>query len=266
MEEIARMSNDVSLKSLEHFDESKYPQGEGWSNEVEIYLNNISQKCIIFRNIHEESAIYYEKNFHYFSLVLIFFSFVSSVITVLPINHNLYNYITSITTILTATLATTNKFLKWQEYITKHKFGSQNFLSLNENITSQMLTNVHDRSHAIQYVRWAGKMFINIRKSLPFPPDSIIVKLNVNDDPDISLSDILDENGKISSRIIGGNGNSGGDIKSDNGHGNGDSKNFKTYNQSDVENLPVTFNNQELTRYQHYQLSRFKQQLQQFQT
>lgn len=181
--------NENSITSVK-VDPEEFPLGEGWTTELEIYLNNISVKCITFRNIHEKSAVYYSNCFNYFSLFLIFVSFLASIITVVPINHQTYNYITAIFTIFTSALATTNKFLKWQDIGNSHRNGSQKFLELNENITSQILTATEKRIHGIQYIRWAGKTFNDIRKSLPFPPDKIVSRLNADDDPNITLEEI----------------------------------------------------------------------------
>jgi hypothetical protein len=184
------MDNTENSISSVKVDTDSFPLGEGWTPELEIYLNNISVKCITFRNIHEKSATYYSSCFNYFSLFLIFVSFLASIITVIPIDHQAYNYITSIFTIFTSALATTNKFLKWQDIGTSHRNGSQKFLELNENITSQVLTDTEKRIHGIQYIRWAGKTFNDIRKSLPFPPDKIVSRLNADDDPNITLEEI----------------------------------------------------------------------------
>ena len=184
--------NEHDLHSIS-VDSGKLPRGEGWTPEIEVYLHNISLKCVTFKNIHEKSAISFTKSFNYFSLFLIFVSFLASLVTVIPINHQTYNYITAIFTILTSALATTNKFLQWQEISTKHKIGAQKFLQLNENITSQILTEKQQRINALQYIRWAGKTFNDIRKSLPFPPDKILQKLNIDSQPDIELKDIYNK-------------------------------------------------------------------------
>ena len=182
-----------SVKSITQ--ENEYVKGEDWTPDVEIYVKNISKKCIMFRNIHEESAIYYENLFNVFSIVLILLSFISSCLTIIKLESIVYSYITTLFTLLVSTSATVNKFLKWQEYSTRHRIGANKFLELNESISSQMLTRTSERINGIKYIKWAAKVFIQTRKTLPFPPNSILKKLNIDsddDDPEISFQQDLE--------------------------------------------------------------------------
>lgn len=166
--------------------------GEDWSNDIQVYLLNISKKCKIFRNIHEESAIYYETRFRWFSIFLVIVPFTQSIVAVTIItfyNNDYYKYFVSILSTCTTTLAIINSCLKWQEYATKHRIGSQKFLELNMYITEELLTLESKRMNGVSCIKWAGKTFCLVRKALPYPPISILKRLNVkDDDPDIYMS------------------------------------------------------------------------------
>lgn len=169
--------------SLDIINEKDKNVGKGWSKEVEVYLYKISEKCLIFRTIHEKSAIFYESRFNYFTLFMIALAFISSSLSIVPITGVYYKYFITIISIGLTSLATINKFLKWQEYSTKHRFGSQKFLELNLNITEEFLTEKPLRTNGIQFIKWAGKTFTQIRKGLPYPPDQIFRNLNIENDP-----------------------------------------------------------------------------------
>jgi hypothetical protein len=178
---------DVGNNSLKSISDKDEGTGEGWDNELCYYLKGISDKCIEFRNIHEDSAILYEKRFHYFSLSLIVISFVNSALDIAPYENVIYSYFITIISVLISTLATINKFLKYQEYSTKHRIGSQTFLKLYQNITEEFLQEKKLRINGIRYAKWVGKNFAEIRESLPFPPQVILDKLKLNNNPTIKL-------------------------------------------------------------------------------
>jgi hypothetical protein len=177
--------NSNSIKSISDKEEGK---GEGWNSELENYLYDVSVKCIEFRDIHEDSAIFYEKRFNLFSLLLIIVSFINSAMDIVPFEHVIYRYFITVISIFITTLATINKFLKYQEYSTKHRIGSQKFLELYKNITEEFLQDEKSRINGIRYIKWVGKHFVEIQKALPFPPQKILDRLKLDNDPIVEIS------------------------------------------------------------------------------
>ena len=54
----------------------------------------------------------------------------------------------------------------------------------------------------MKYIRWTTKTFQNIRNGLPYPPDKILKKLNINDQPDIDLQEVEAAEKREKKRLI----------------------------------------------------------------
>src|SRR5947209_9684630 len=112
----------------------------GWSLIIENYVASISDKCKANRDKHEKSAIFYEKRFQFFSIMLIVVSFIVTGVTQLPIAvSSFFKYIILILNLALNVLATINKFLRYQDLATRHRIAKQKFLELHRNITEQQL-------------------------------------------------------------------------------------------------------------------------------
>ncbi len=163
----------------------------GWTQQIEIYVSSISIKCKEYRNIHEGSTIYYDKRNSYFTIFLIFVSFVVTAISLIPFfTGEAFKYVIALLSLFTTTLTTVNKFLKYQESSTKHRLASQRFLELHRNITEQFLLPFSDRINGKQYISQVGRSFDQIIKTTPYPPEVVKTrkKLSSTPDSDIQLS------------------------------------------------------------------------------
>ena len=97
-------------------------------------------------------------------------------------DDKIYKYIVRVLSYMNFALTCVNKFLKYQEYKIQHKIGAREFLKLNQNITESLLLN--------KPVKDAGKRFVNIRNSLPYPPHKIESKFkkgHIGYSPDLSI-------------------------------------------------------------------------------
>jgi hypothetical protein len=157
----------------------------GWTQQIEIYVSSISMKCKDYRNIHEASTIYYDKRNSYFTIFLIFVSFMVSAISLIPFfNGEAFKYVIALLSVFTTTLATVNKFLKYQESSTKHRLASQKFLEIHRNITEQFLLPERDRTNGKQYLSYVGRAFDQIIKTAPYPPEAVKTRYKMTSTPD----------------------------------------------------------------------------------
>lgn len=236
------MNEDIAVIERKSYTDS----GKGWNKKTTRYLLGISKKCITYRNIHEQSAIMYEKRAKYFSLILILLSFTATVYTFFLVRFQevfIYDIFLKILNISVSTLVTITNFLEYQQLAAKHRIGSQQFLDLNKSISEELLTDEKERIDCIRYIKWVGNSFAQIRKGLPYPPQHIIVKYDKSHDIEkgnllpklfsknkkvqetIAVDEDLNDNIELdlqstieSERSGNGNGNNGG-----NGNGEGSS-------------------------------------------
>lgn len=181
-------------------DTNESDHNAGWTTDLESYVLNIQIKCIEFRNIHEQAAIYYERSYHYFTLFLILLSLVSSILSTLDIFllEIYYKYTLTILALIQTTFVTINKFLGYQELYTQHRLGSQRFLELNQNITQEMLAPANKRQQGLKYIKHIGKVFTDIRNGLPYISKEFLKKLQTTEaNPDISFEDVLKKNHNV---------------------------------------------------------------------
>lgn len=172
----------------------------GWTQQIEIYVSSISMKCKDYRNIHEASTIYYDKRNSYFTIFLIFVSFMVSAISLIPFfNGEAFKYVIALLSVFTTTLATVNKFLKYQESSTKHRLASQKFLEIHRNITEQFLLPERDRTNGKQYLSYVGRAFDQIIKTAPYPPEAVKTryKMTSTPDSDVRLPSNFDGSGVV---------------------------------------------------------------------
>lgn len=160
--------------------------GTNWSENVNDYLQDIWLKCSIYRDIHEQSAIYCEKNFKRFSFALIVVSFIVTSVSVVTWNvvicDDTYKYVVAILSALQLTLSTINRFVNFQENATRHRIASQKFLELNQTIAESLLSPVNERVDGIKFINWATSSFRNIRKGVPYAPNFIKRKYDTSPD------------------------------------------------------------------------------------
>ncbi len=160
----------------------------GWTQTIEVYVSSISIKCKDYRNIHEGSTIYYDKRNSYFTIFLIFVSFMVSSISLIPFfNGEAFKYVIATLSVFTTTLTTVNKFLKYQENSTKHRIASQKFLELHRNITEQFLLPFIDRTNGKKYVTLVGRSFDQIIKTAPYPPEAVKTRKKITSTPDTDI-------------------------------------------------------------------------------
>ncbi len=160
----------------------------GWTQSIEVYVSSISIKCKDYRNIHEGSTIYYDKRSSYFTIFLIFVSFMVSAISLIPFfNGEVFKYVIALLSVFTTTLTTVNKFLKYQENSTKHRLASQKFLELHRNITEQFLLPFADRTNGKRYLTLVGRSFDQIIKTAPYPPEAVKTRKKLTSTPDTDI-------------------------------------------------------------------------------
>jgi hypothetical protein len=149
--------------------------GKNWNKKTEEFLFEISKKCLIFREIHEETAILYEKRFNYLTFFLIFNSFLVATILLIPTItcNDWFKFLVSSLSTFSILLATINKYLNYQKLSEKHRTGSEQFLKLDQFINVEKVTTPKFRNDGIKFVKWAGSSFGDIKKGLPYPPDKI---------------------------------------------------------------------------------------------
>ena len=172
----------------------------GWTQRIEIYVSSISSKCKSYRNIHEASTIHYDKQGGRFTIFLIFVSFLVSAISLVPFfNGPVFKYVIALLSVLNTTLATVNKFLKYQELSTRHRLASQKFLELHRGITEQFLLPVTDRTNGKSYVSSVGRAFDQIMKSAPYPPEVVKtkIKMTFTPDNDVNVPSYLDPSATV---------------------------------------------------------------------
>ena len=158
-----------------------------WSPKVELYITNIADKCVRYRNLHESSFIFYNTRYEAFTLFIIVISFLGSVLSFVAnvMGNNIYfGVIIFILLSFITTMTTINKFFKYQELATKHRSASQKFLELNSSIKEEFLLSTEERKDAITYVRNARKLFEEIVKSVPYPPLRVIKNMKNPKSPD----------------------------------------------------------------------------------
>ena len=169
----------------------------GWTQRIEIYVSSISMKCKAYRNIHEATTIYYDRQSSRFTIFLILVSFAVSAISLVPFfTGEVFKYVIALLSVFNTTLATINKFLKYQEYSTKHRIASQKFLELHRNITEQFLLTLPDRANGKAYVSDVGRAFDSIMKSAPYPPEVVKtrIKMTFTPDNDVNVPSIFEQN------------------------------------------------------------------------
>lgn len=165
----------------------------GWDLGREVYVSSILNKCKEYRNIHEGCCVYYERKYNRFTLMLIF---VSSFVTVFSIlmttipsfSGMVFTALAAILNVLVTTLTTVNKFLKFQEFATRHRMASQKFLELHRDVAEQFLSPPYERINAKKYIAFAGKTFDQIIKSAPYPEQQVLKMLNIASNPDADVN------------------------------------------------------------------------------
>lgn len=167
--------------------------GKGWNSKTTSYVLDISKKCIIYRNIHEQTAISFERKQKCFSLFLIFLSFSTTIYSFFTTEENinsifLYSFFLKFLNVLVSTFVTVNNFLEYQQLSSKHRMGSQQFLDLNKSISEELLTDTCDRIDCIRFIKWVGNSFTQIRKGLPYPPHNIILLYDKSQDLEKGLN------------------------------------------------------------------------------
>lgn len=161
-----------------------------WNKKVDLYIWEISHKCVVYRRIHERAAILYEKRYSRFALLLIFVSFIIAVYTSLlevfpPFQNNGSRFFLSLLSLFLTLLVTINKFLNYQEVATQHRVGSERFLQLNKMIAEELLTQKNRRKNARSFINRAGSAYFAIRKNLPYAPKQIVEELDTGVVPDL---------------------------------------------------------------------------------
>jgi len=173
----------------EQMEKRKLEFNNGWSLLIESYVTSISDKCKANRDKHEKSAIYYERRFQWFSIMLIVVSFIVTGVTQIPIGiSSFFKYIILLLNLALNVLATINKFLRYQDLATRHRLAKQKFLELHRNITEQQLVEPEYRQNGRFYIQWAGRTFDSIIKGSPHPPKAVLNQLSVVVVPDSEIN------------------------------------------------------------------------------
>ncbi len=168
----------------------------GWTKPRSVYIHEIMSKCIQYRTIHKECAIYYNKLDRRFGFTFMIFSWIvgtfAFLTTAIPSFRSLPFQITL--TLLTSAqtlLTTANNFLRYQEFMTKHKLASDRFLEIHREIVEQELSSPNERIQAKKYIEHCGQTFDKVVKSSLEPPESVLKKIKmVKVDPDVSLDNV----------------------------------------------------------------------------
>lgn len=168
--------------------------GNHWTPQIHVYIKSILDECQRFRNIHQESFIYYDTINNWFGLVNIFLGCVITAIgsaaSIIPgLSVPGFSYSIVLLGLISTTVSSMYKFLNYSEYAHNHLSASKKFLELSTNLTQIFLvTPVTDRDDARKIINMASRIFRTIINNVREPPESILKKNKLKSlTPDIAL-------------------------------------------------------------------------------
>lgn len=161
-----------------------------WNNKIEKVCINLSDKCIHFKNLHDEATTFYYNLDNYLSIfsIIVLTATGTTTFATLSFNDIYINIIIGIIVYITAVVDSIKKFINPSEKNILHNNAMKQYSNLYHNIQKQLIMELEQRQSSKDYLGWITREFENLQANSPDLPGFLQKK---KEPEDILLENVI---------------------------------------------------------------------------
>ncbi|KAJ3010075.1 hypothetical protein HKX48_007595 [Thoreauomyces humboldtii] len=193
-----------------------------WPKPLEQYVQSISDECLRYSRIHEETSKLYDRRHTRITASIIIVPLLVGASSLIPFNLVASRAVTGVLGLLGTLVGALNKMMRYNEHAGLHRVTGTKLMKLNGAIQEQMFLPDEQRYKGLEFERWARKTFFSIKEFAPYPNRSFERKMNkviVSKVPPLTPVEVLPQDavivnmeGQVTEDAVGSVSGSGSDV------------------------------------------------------